>query len=542
MDFVLADTEYGKIRGVKKLSKLDTEFIAFLGIPFATPPINDLRFKDPIPPSQWKNIYDGTKEKSSSVAYNFHLKEINGSEDCLYLNIYTKNLKPKEPQGVMVYIHGGGFVEGSNKIDVLGPDYLLMANVVVVTINYRLGALGFMSFIDETLKIPGNAAMKDQVMAMKFVKKNIENFGGNPNNITLFGHSSGGCSVSWHCVSEISKGLFNRAIIMSGCVLNKFALTPHKGWGIRLARKLGYEGNEEEKEVAKFLRQIDAVDIVKVQESLVTAEERDKISGAFAPHMERYISEQTFNSEFPINLVRKAWSNDIDVLIGGTSDEGLMFLEYVQKMPMLLKSQKLTNAIPFDIDLNVDDPIREEFADKLKSLYFSPDMDPTEDVMGFCRLKGDQSLWHGMQRLVQSRQHSNNMGKTFLYRFAVDSPTQNYYRITRLGPEVRGVCHADEISFLFKSVRLDVPLEDSMEFKTIKRFVSIFTSFATTGNPNDNIIKADMENIQWNPVETIDPPFKCLNIDEALTFEVFPESTRLKVWNEIYQKTNTPLY
>ena len=82
----------------------------------------------------------------------------------------------------MIYIHGGGFTSGSNTTDILGPDYLLIADVVVVTVNYRLGALGFMSFQDDSLKIPGNAGMKDQVMAMKFVKRNIDKFGGDPNN------------------------------------------------------------------------------------------------------------------------------------------------------------------------------------------------------------------------------------------------------------------------------------------------------------------------------------------------------------------------
>lgn len=87
-------------------------------------------------------------------------------------------------------------------------------------------------------------------------------------------------------------------------------------------------------------------------------------------------------------------------------------------------------------------------------------------------MKGDQSVWHGMQRIIQSRQNSKRLGKTFFYRFAVDSPTQNYYRIARLGPEVRGVSHGDEISYLFKNKFVDVPGKESTEFKTIQRFVS----------------------------------------------------------------------
>src|SRR5690349_2228857 len=193
---------------------------------------------------------------------NSMLKKVTGSEDCLFLNIFTKDASPAKLQPVMIFIHGGAFHSGSSSTKAYAPDYLLMADVVVVTINYRLGAFGFLSLKDESLEVPGNAGLKDQLMAMKFVKKNIENFGGDPNNITLFGQSAGGSSVSFHCVSEQSKGLFNRAIIMSGCVLNDWSITPQLQWPERLARKLGYEGNNEEKNVYEFLQKADPVKIV----------------------------------------------------------------------------------------------------------------------------------------------------------------------------------------------------------------------------------------------------------------------------------------
>jgi cholinesterase len=234
-------------------------------------------------------------------------------------------LKPKKLQPVLVYLHGGGFNGGSSRTEMIGPDYLLMANVVLVTLNYRLGALGFLSLKKRNLDVPGNAALKDQLMALKFVKNNIVNFGGDPNNITLFGHSAGGSSVSWHCVSERSKGLFQRAIIMSGCVLNKFSLTPQRNWAYRLALKLGYDGHENEEDILHYLRKADPVEIVKVQDSLLHDHEKSKISMAFGPHIEYYENEKTFIFERPIDLVRKAWSNNIDIMVGGTSDEGLMF-------------------------------------------------------------------------------------------------------------------------------------------------------------------------------------------------------------------------
>lgn len=282
-----------------------------------------------------------------------------------------------------MYIHGGSFNTGSNTMNLLSPDFLLMADVVVVTINYRLGALGFLSLQDETLNVPGNAAMKDQVMAMKFVQKNIQNFGGDPNNCCLFGHSAGGSSVSWHCVSEMSKGLFQRAIIMSGCILNKFTFTPQRDWANRLARKLGYNGDGKDKNILEFLNQADPVTIVEAQETLLLPEEKGKISHPFAPHIEPYINNETFNSELPIDLVRKAWSNNIDILLGVTSDEGLMLLEYIQKSPALLKMIKLEDLAPTELLIPDDDPIRKIFAEKLKNIYYPLDTDPTEDVTAY---------------------------------------------------------------------------------------------------------------------------------------------------------------
>lgn len=133
------------------------------------------------------------------------LKKIIGTEDCLNLNIYTKSLNPDKRYPVMFYIHGGGN-SGSNSTSLYGPDFLLLSDVVLVIINFRYGPFGFTSFNDKSLNVPGNAGMKDQLMALKFVKNNIHQFGGDPNNITLFGHSSGSVCVNLHCVSEQSHG------------------------------------------------------------------------------------------------------------------------------------------------------------------------------------------------------------------------------------------------------------------------------------------------------------------------------------------------
>lgn len=121
----------------------------------------------------------------------------------------------------MFFIHGGGFYEGSGNDDLLGPDFLIDHNVILVTINYRLGVFGFMSLA--TAEYSGNMGMKDQVLALQWVQENIHQFGGDPESVTIFGHSAGSASVNYHMLSPMSKGLFKRAIMLSGVAINAWA-------------------------------------------------------------------------------------------------------------------------------------------------------------------------------------------------------------------------------------------------------------------------------------------------------------------------------
>ena len=419
---------------------------------------------------------------------NSFLKKIVGSEDSLFLNIFMKEFIPNKRLPVLVYLYGGGFqngeylnffsmllkhqplITGSSSTTFYGPDYLLMSDIIIVTLNYRVGALGFLSLNDEKLNIPGNAGLKDQRLALEFIKNNIANFGGDPENVTLCGQSAGGASVSWHCISKRSKGLFNRAIIMSGCVMNSWALTPRKDWAARLAIKIGYQGNENEGGILEFLQKVDPTKIIEHQKTLLNPDEIGKIAFSFAPQVESFINEDTFISCEPIHLLKEAWSNNIDLLIGGTADEGLMYLENLKDNPVVLANFNLNRVIPPEVDLPAENPKTIEFVENLRRIYYPTSSDPTQDEQAFCKVSfpynslfinmiinhfimflypqimTDQIFWHGLQRVVQGRQNSDGSGKTFLYRFAVDSPTQNHYRIRRLGKDVKGVCHADDVS------------------------------------------------------------------------------------------------
>lgn len=198
----------GKLRGVTVKSSLGSSYIAFHEIPFAASPIGKLRFKDPEPVSPWMGIRDASVcqgniciQREEQPPYN-----VIGTEDCLYLNVYTNSLSQSKP--VMFWIHGGGFSNGTASYRFVRPDYLLTKDVVIVAANYRLGAFGFLNLGHRAA--PGNQGLKDLIAALHWVKENIAKFGGDPNNVTLFGQSAGAVLTHALTLSPSARGIFIR--------------------------------------------------------------------------------------------------------------------------------------------------------------------------------------------------------------------------------------------------------------------------------------------------------------------------------------------
>ena len=197
----------GKIEGTLMTSRLGLDFHAFLRIPYAAPPIDELRFEAPRQVERWSNTLNCTKYGPMCMQ-NSASGEI--SEDCLHLNVYTKTFIGSKP--VIVFFHGGAFEAGSAINQ--GPHNMMDRDVVLVTVNYRLGPLGFLS--TGTKESPGNAGLKDQVLALKWIQKNIAKFGGDNKKVTIAGFSAGAYSVSTHMVSKMANGLFHNVIAVSG--------------------------------------------------------------------------------------------------------------------------------------------------------------------------------------------------------------------------------------------------------------------------------------------------------------------------------------
>ncbi|XP_049855343.1 esterase FE4-like [Schistocerca gregaria] len=239
----LVKTEGGQVQGRIATSFTGRRYASFQGIPYASPPVRNLRFKllwhvsfllagrcyqrlcapqAPQAAEPWQGVLNASAPGNDCPQLDQSSGCVVGHEDCLTLNVYTTQLEGK-PQPVLVWIHGGSFVSGSSRL--YQPDVLLDQHLVVVTINYRLGALGFLCW--PRAGVPGNMGLRDQSLALYWVRRNIAAFGGDAGCVTLAGQSAGAASAVFHMLSPLSKGLFDRALCMSGSALCSWATPPH---------------------------------------------------------------------------------------------------------------------------------------------------------------------------------------------------------------------------------------------------------------------------------------------------------------------------
>lgn len=247
-DRPIINTRGGDVQGERLSCGIFCNYFSFKGIPYATPPMGNLRFRAPVPHPGWTGVRQATEHGSSCVTSGT-ISEVDGSEDCLFLNVYTQNLIGRHP--VMVWIHGGSFTGGSGNSLIYGPDHLVAEDVLIVTINYRVGILGFFSTGDRFAQ--GNWGMKDMVEALRWVRDNIGNFGGDPDNVTIFGESAGGVAIHYLVLSSMAAGLYHKAIAQSGTALVPWGFQPNpREVAFTLRDRLGLTATTTEQLVAQL--------------------------------------------------------------------------------------------------------------------------------------------------------------------------------------------------------------------------------------------------------------------------------------------------
>ncbi|XP_067638375.1 esterase B1-like [Eurosta solidaginis] len=529
---VIVETEYGKVEGLKRLSIYDVPYYSFEAIPYAQPPVGELRFRAPQRPIPWEGIRDCKNTKSISVQAHIITGSIEGAEDCLYLNVYTNEPKPDKPRPVMIWIHGGGLCTGEATRDWYGPDYFMQEDVVLVTIQYRLGVLGFLSLNTPELNVPGNAGLKDQVLAIKWIKNNCASFGGNPDCITVFGESAGATSAHCMMLTEQTQGLFHRVILMSGNALPLWETQGQERRAFELAKLAGYKGVDNDKDVLGFLRKCKARDLIALESRLLTTEERSRnIPLPFSYIVEPFMTPECVIPKPIKDMMRIAWGNAIPLMVGHTADEGLIFLQCAKLLASHAQKQKtysLKPFVPFEINDNLDIG---KFEQKLKSTHVKAKIPSVEEYVNIFEYS-HQHL--PLYRLILSRMAYAAGAPLYLYRFDFESELLTHpYRIFRLGRGVKGVAHGDELSYIFSNLLTQRMMEDSREYRTIVRMISFWTQFARSGNPNNDQIHG-MSTLIWKPLKKSDSKFHCLSISDDLKLLEWPELEKVRIWASAY--------
>lgn len=345
---------------------------------------------------------------------------------------------------------------------------------------------------------------------------------------------------------EQSKGLFNRAIIMSGTSFSKsWALIPRshcEKFAVELARKLSWKGKDgDEKSLLEFLEDVPPFDIVTETVTVVNNEDRfhDGVLIPFGPCIEPIESENCLITKDPILMARDAWSKDIDIIFTACSLEGIVMSFIKEEVANFYFQNSSAYFLPLaELDISPNDPIAIEYGDRLKNLYYKNGEEPSLDNQEqYIMHQGDLILWHGIYRAIMSRLVYATTGKTFIFRFHVDA-NLNVYKNIRNCAHYKGASHADDLFYLFNTIYAESPQRDSKEFEVIKKMVGIFTNFAINGTPNCH----EIEPIKFTPQTNADE-LKCVQITENDVTEIFlPELCKLRVWNSIYDDHDVALY
>ncbi len=483
----IAQTTAGQIEGTE-----ENGLCVFRGVPFAAPPVGELRFKPPQPVEPWDGVREATSFGPISLqAPNEMLEALlpvsdppqPQSEDCLYLNVWTPGLDDAA-RPVMVWIHGGAFTIGSGSEDYYnGANLASRGDVVIVTINYRLGALGFLNLpaLGET-----NFGMRDQVAALKWVQANIASFGGDPNNVTIFGESAGGMSVASLMASPEAAGLFQKAIPQSGAGHNALSAEETNATALKFCQALGVDPDDVD-----ALMAADPADILAASvavDPIASAESASDMADAGAsatPQMPfQPVIDGAFLSKLPIDHIRDGSADNIATLVGSLDEEMKLLAAAGPAEPM---SEEAATAV-----FGMMHPEPEAAYGTYRAARRERGEDDSPDEI-FVAAIGDIMLRVPGLRLADAQ---TSRAPTYAYLFDWKSPGMN---------GALGSCHALELPFVFGTHDTapefcgSGPVADAFSELTMDTWLA----FARTGNPATTGAEAPTWDPQAKPIQVL---------------------------------------
>ncbi|XP_077899794.1 neuroligin-1 isoform X7 [Ictidomys tridecemlineatus] len=494
----LVTTNFGKIRGIKK--ELNNEIlgpvIQFLGVPYAAPPTGEHRFQPPEPPSPWSDVRNATQfapvcpqniidgrlpEVMLPVWFTNNLDVVSSyvqdqSEDCLYLNIYV----PTEddirdsggPKPVMVYIHGGSYMEGTgNLYD--GSVLASYGNVIVITVNYRLGVLGFLSTGDQAAK--GNYGLLDLIQALRWTSENIGFFGGDPLRITVFGSGAGGSCVNLLTLSHYSEGLFQRAIAQSGTALSSWAVSfqPAK-YARMLATKVGCN-------VSDTVELVECLQKKPYKELVDQDIQPARYHIAFGP-----VIDGDVIPDDPQILMEQGEFLNYDIMLGVNQGEGLKFVENIVDSDDGISASDFDFAVSNFVDNLYGYPEgKDVLRETIKFMY----TDWADRHNPETRRKTLLALFTDHQwvapAVATADLHSNFGSPTYFYAFYHHCQTDQV-------PAWADAAHGDEVPYVLGIPMIGptelFPCNFSKNDVMLSAVVMTYwTNFAKTGDPNQPV-------------------------------------------------------
>ncbi|MBD0832545.1 carboxylesterase/lipase family protein [Aestuariibaculum sediminum] len=481
----LVEVDQGVLKG-----EVEGDLRVFKGIPFAQPPLGNLRWKVPQAPEKWKGVRDATQFAPSP--FQRGNPPAGKSEDCLYLNVWTRAKSDQDKLPVMVWIYGGGFGAGTTADPVCSGVELTKEGVVVVAIAYRVGILGFLAHPELSAEsensVSGNYGLLDQIAGLQWVQKNIEAFGGDPNKVTIFGESAGGISVSMLCASPLAKGLFHGAISQSGGSFGPTRATTYPGENMKTLAMAHSDGityaERSGRHTIAALRQM-PVDSLPV--------------GRGWPIVDGYVIPDIQHT-----LYEKGQYNDVPVIIGYNSDEGASFT---------------WSPTPEDFVNRVHRRYG-QFADTLLGVY-------PIGVNKITRTARDlnRDAAFGWQTWVWAELQSQT-GKSPVYYYYFDQHPDYPEDSPKYG---YGSPHGQEVAYVFGTLNKIKELNDftHLDSSLSEKMIRYWTNFSKYGNPNGEGLP------QWLPYTNSNP--KVMYLDSDPNMGAVPDEKAIKVLNSYFK-------
>jgi para-nitrobenzyl esterase len=450
-------TDKGDVEGVYTA---DHQVIAFKGIPYAAPPTGDLRWQPPQPAAKWKRTFaakDFGNHCVQSVSYPdmvFH--DPGPSEDCLNLNVWAPAKAKRGSLPVMVWIYGGSFASGGTSESRQDGQFLAHRNVVIVSMNYRLGIFGFFVHPELAAESPnhasGNYGLLDQLAALKWVNANISAFGGDPSNVTIFGESAGSSSVSALMASPLARGIFSKAIGESGSAFSN-SINPTESRETLEKRNLAFAQTAYNTASLASLRKLSTDEILRgATDKTTPSPPRFTISidGYFLP-------------DSVSNIYTSGHQAHVPLLAGWNADEGTV-----------LNSKTPTTVETFTTSAHT------QFGDKAEDfLALYPSATDAEAIRSASDLAGDRSIGFNTWRWLEA-QVATGQSPVYRYHFELASPGDKNHAA------ILGAFHSDDIEYVFGTLESRPGATWRPEDHRLSDQIgSYWTNFARTGDPNN---------------------------------------------------------